>query len=95
MLAIFYSYTLSTIDVNQLFKPAVENLSFPAGAMVIRTKYSLSPDHERFLRSLLSETDWRGGWFDVMHGNLHTNLNNGAVGFFAACSVVQDTTYIE
>lgn len=93
--SVFYSYTLSTIDVNQLFKPAAENLSFPAGARVIRTKYSLSPEHERFLRSLLSETDWRGGWFDVMHGNLHTNLNNGAVGFFAACSVVQDTTYIE
>ena len=91
--SVFYSFTLSTIDVSQFFKPASENLSFPSDARVIRTKYSLSPDHEKYLRSLLSETEWRGGWFDVMHGNLHTNLNNGAVGFFAASSVVRDTVY--
>ncbi|MBS0012201.1 MAG: DUF4249 domain-containing protein [Bacteroidales bacterium] len=89
--SVFYAYKLSTLDVNQFFRPDAETLSFPAGSRIIRTKYSLSPDHERYLRSLLSETDWRGGWFDVMHGNLHTNLNNGAVGFFAASSVVRDT----
>ncbi|MEA1886509.1 MAG: DUF4249 family protein [Bacteroidota bacterium] len=93
--SLFYSYTLSTIDVSQFFKPGSEVLSFPSNARVIRTRYSLSPDHERYLRSLLSETDWRGGWFDVMHGNLHTNLNNGAVGFFAASSVVRDTAYFD
>lgn len=93
--SVFYSYTLSTIDVNQFFKPAAEVLSFPSNAQIIRTRYSLSPDHEKYLRSLLSETDWRGGWFDVMQGNLHTNLNNGAVGFFAASSVVRDTVYFD
>ncbi len=93
--SLFYTYKLSTLDVNQFFKPDAETLSFPAGSRIIRTKYSLSPDHERYLRSLLSETDWRGGWFDVMHGNLHTNLNNGAVGFFAASSVVRDTVYFD
>lgn len=93
--SVFYSYKLSTIDVSQLFKPGTEKLSFPAGSRVIRRKYSLSPEHERYIRSLLLETDWRGGWFDVMHGNLQTNLNNGAVGFFAASSVVIDTTFIE
>lgn len=92
--SLFYSFTLSTIDVSQFFKPDTEILSFPSGARVVRTKYSLSPEHEKYLRSLLSETDWRGGWFDVMHGNLNTNLNNGAVGFFAASSVVRDTVYL-
>lgn len=95
MNSLFYSYTLSTLDVSQFFKPEAEILSFPAGARIIRTKYSLSPDHEKYLRSLLSETEWRGGWFDVMHGNLHTNLTGGAVGFFAASSVVRDTVYFE
>lgn len=93
--SVFYTYKLSTLDVNQFFKPEAETLSFPAGARIIRIKYSLSPDHEKYLRSLLSETDWRGGWFDVMHGNLHTNLNNDAVGFFAASSVVRDTVYFD
>ncbi len=95
MNSLFYTYTLSTLDVSQFFKPDAEILSFPAGARIIRTKYSLSPDHEKYIRSLLSETEWRGGWFDVMHGNLHTNLSNGAVGFFAASSVVRDTVYFE
>lgn len=95
MNSVFYTYTLSTLDVSQFFKPAAEMLSFPAGARITRTKYSLSPDHEKYLRSLLSETVWRGGWFDVMHGNLHTNLTNGAVGFFAASSVLRDTVYFE
>lgn len=95
MNSLFYTYTLSTLDVSQFFKPDAEILSFPADARIIRTKYSLSHDHEKYIRSLLSETEWRGGWFDVMHGNLHTNLSNGAVGFFAASSVVRDTVYFE
>lgn len=95
MNSVFYTYTLSTLDVSQFFKPDAEILSFPAGARIIRTKYSLSPDHEKYLRSLLSETEWRGGLFDVMHGNLHTNLSAGAVGFFAASSVLRDTVYFE
>lgn len=91
--SIFYSYTLSTLSVSQFFKPAAERLSYPADARIIRTKYSLSGDHEKYLRSLLSETEWRGGMFDVLPGNLHTNLSQGAVGYFAASSVVRDTVY--
>lgn len=92
---IFYHYTLSTIDVNQFFKPAQQTLFFPKNARIIREQYSLSPDHEQYIRSLLSETEWKGGWFDVMPGNLHTNLSRGGVGYFAASSLVVDTVYFE
>ncbi len=93
--SLFYTFTISTIDVNQFFKPASEYLVFPGNARIIRTKYSLSPGHEKFIRGLLSETEWNGGWFDLLPGNLHTNLSTGAVGYFAACSVVRDTVYFE
>ncbi len=93
-IARFYNYSLSTYDVNQFFKPPAEKLSFPAGSVVIRNKYSMNRDHERYVRSLLSETEWRGGWFDVLHGNLHTNISAGGVGYFSASTVVSDTTII-
>ena len=92
---IFYHYNLSTVDVNQFFKPVKEILSFPANTTIIRNKYSLSPDHEKYIRSLLSETEWKGGWFDLMPGNLHTNLSTGGVGYFGASSLLVDTVYFE
>ncbi|MCK4922075.1 MAG: DUF4249 family protein [Bacteroidales bacterium] len=93
--SVFYNYNLSTVDVNEFFKPAKESLSFPANTRIIRMKYSLAPDHERYIRSLLSETEWKGGWFDVMPGNLHTNLSAGGVGYFGASSLVIDTVFFE
>jgi len=93
--SLFYTFTLRTIDVNQFFKPEEERLIFPEDAMIVRTKYSLAPQHERFIRGLLSETEWTGGWFDVMPGNLQSNMSQGAVGFFGACSVMSDTVYFK
>lgn len=87
-------YTLSTLDVNQLFAPAKEKVHFPAGTRLLRKKYSLSPEQEAFIRSVLFETEWRGGIFDVQKGNVATNLSGGAVGFFAASTVLTDTTYV-
>ena len=92
---IFYHYNLSTVDVNEFYKPAKESLSFPVNTRIIRMKYSLAPDHEKYIRSLLSETEWKGGWFDLMPGNLHTNISTGGVGYFAASSLVIDTVYFE
>jgi len=40
---------------------------------------------------MLLETEWRGGLFDVAHGNLETNLSQGAFGFFAVSTVIRDT----
>ena len=89
-----YFYTLSTIDVNKTFAPTKEIIYFPSGTTLIRRKYSLSEKHQEFLRSLLMETEWTGGSFDVQHGNVKTNLSNGALGFFAVCMVLSDSTMI-
>lgn len=87
-------YTLSSIDVNEFFKPEKERVAFPAGTRVIRQKFSLSEPHQRYIRSMLSETEWQGGPFDVIPGNVETNLTVGATGFFAASTVISDTTFV-
>ena len=87
-------YDLKTVDVNSLFKPDKEDFLFPVGAVVVRTKYSVSPEYKTFLRAVLSETEWRGGLFDVPRENVPTNLSEGAIGFFAVSTVLSDTTVI-
>jgi hypothetical protein len=88
-------YSLNNVDVNKAFGPEKEKIKFPKGTRVIRKKYSLTNEHQEFLRSLLIETEWRGGLFDVQQGNVETNLSNGALGYFAVCMVVSDTTMVE
>ncbi len=87
-------YDLKTIDVNEIYKPAKTDFLFPVGATIIRKKYSVSAAYRTFLRSVLSETEWRGGVFDVDRANGTTNLSAGAIGFFAVSSVVSDTTIV-
>ena len=84
-------YSLNTIDVAETFSPAKQIIPFPLGTEIIRTKYSLSPEHQEFIRSLLIETEWRGGIFDVEQGNVPTNFNNGLHGWFGLCMVLSDT----
>ncbi|MEX2235497.1 MAG: DUF4249 family protein [Cyclobacteriaceae bacterium] len=88
-------YDLKTIDVNEIHKPERAPFHFPGQSLVVRKKYSVSPAYKTFLRSMLSETDWRGGVFDVQRSDVSTNLSTGAVGFFAVCSVVSDSTVVE
>lgn len=88
-------YDLKTIDVNEMFKPEMETFYFPDKSIVVRRKYSVSPAYKAFLRSMLSETEWRGGGFDIQRANVPTNLSEGATGFFAVCTVVSDTTVVE
>ncbi|MBE9509720.1 MAG: DUF4249 family protein, partial [Bacteroidetes bacterium] len=71
-------YSLNSIDVNEMFKPGKETILFPGGTKILRKKYSLSDDHQKFLRTMLSETEWKGGVFDVLPGNVYTNLSEGA-----------------
>ncbi|MEP2668410.1 MAG: DUF4249 family protein [Cyclobacteriaceae bacterium] len=87
-------YDLKTIDVNSLFKPDKEDFLFPANSIVVRRKYSVSNGYKTFLRSVLSETEWRGGVFDVQRENVPTNLSAGATGYFAVSTVLSDTTII-
>jgi hypothetical protein len=93
-LARSFHYTLSSLDVNQAFSPEKEKVQFPAGTIILRRKYSLSDDHQEFLRTFLSETEWRGSVFDIQKGNVLTNLSAGALGYFAVSSVVSDTTIV-
>lgn len=93
-LARTYHYTLESIDVNQLFKPDKGRILFPVGSYVLRKKYSMSADQQAFYRTFLSETEWRGGVFDVQKGNVITNLSDGAIGYFSVSTVVSDTTVI-
>jgi hypothetical protein len=87
-------YVLDNIDVNAVFGPEKQIIYFPVGTELIRNKYGITYKHQQFLRSLLIETEWRGGVFDVLQGNVPTNLSNGALGYFAACTVVSDTTVV-
>lgn len=87
-------YSLKSVDVNEMFKPEKETILFPGGTRILRKKYSLSDDHQKFLRTMLSETEWKGGVFDVLPGNVYTNLSDGAVGFFAVSTVIFDSTVV-
>lgn len=87
-------YDLKTLDVNEIYKPKQADFTFPLNSTIIRKKYSVSPAYRSFLRSVLSETEWRGGVFDVQRANATTNLSEGAIGFFAVSTVVSDTTLI-
>ena len=88
-------YDLKNIDVNKQFSENKEVVTFPPGATIIRKKYSVSSAYREYLRGILSETYWRGGLFDVFPANATTNLSDGAIGFFAASSVVSDTTVVQ
>ncbi len=90
---IFY-YDLKVLDQGQIFAPLQQIKYFPEGAEVFLTKYSLSENHREFRRSLLLETEWRGGLMDVSPGIIFTNVSDGGAGYFGACSVVRDTFFI-
>ncbi|HNW98071.1 MAG TPA: DUF4249 family protein [Bacteroidales bacterium] len=85
-------YTLPTIDVSQTFAPSVEKIYFPTGTLITERRYSITEEHAQFIRAMLSETNWTGGFFDSSHSNVPTNISNGAIGFFSACGV--ETLYL-
>lgn len=87
-------YSLPTVDVSEVLPPADEAIYFPAGTLLQETRYSLTGEHAAFLRAMLSETTWKGGYFGTASANIPTNLSQGAVGFFAACEVETRTTVV-
>lgn len=87
-------YTLNSFDIVQEFSPEKQEIQFPENTLVIRKKYSLSDDHQEFIRSLLIETEWRGSLFDVEQGNIPTNFSNGVRGWFGVCQIVTDSVFI-
>ena len=88
-------YSLSTIDINQAINPTKEEIRFPKGTIIIEKQYSLSKLHEDFIRSMLIESEWRGGLFDVEKANVRGNISNGAFGFFGTSAVKVDTILVE
>ena len=91
---LFY-YSLPTIDVSQIFAPEMERILFPAGTKIIERKYSLNDDHAEFIRAMISETTWKGGYFDSAPANVPTNLSEGALGFFAVTQVIVDSLIVQ
>ena len=89
--AVIYHYTLKGVDVNEIFKPPQEHVRFPPGTIVFREKESVNSWYAEFLRGILSETNWRGGMFDVLPGNARTNMEGDAIGYFTAADVLRDT----
>ena len=86
-------YSLKTLDVSEVFAPAVEKVSFPTSAeagkqaVIEERRYSLTPEHAEFIRTMLLETNWQGGLFGSASANVATNLSSGATGFFGVCAV--------
>ena len=80
-------YTLPTLDVSEIFAPEMEQISFPAGTTITENRYSLTPEHAEFVREMLLETSWTGGFFNVAASNVSTNLSAGAKGYFGVCAV--------
>jgi hypothetical protein len=88
------TYDLQNIDVNEIFRPETDELLYPENSIVIRRKYSASPEYREYLRGMLSETRWRGGVFDVPRSNATGNFHGDVAGFFAVSTVVADTTIL-
>lgn len=88
-------YTLDNIDVSKIFAPEKITIRIPRGTQIIRKKYSLNEEHQKFIRSLLIETEWRGGVFDTEQGNVPTNFTGEIRGWFATCMVLSDTTLFD
>jgi hypothetical protein len=80
-------YTLSTLDVSEIFAPSVEKVFFPVGTTIKESRYSLTPAYAEFIREVLLETQWQGGLFNSIPANVPTNLSAGGAGFFAVCGV--------
>lgn len=89
-------YTLNTIDVSYIIFPQdKEEVYFPYGSIAVLKKYSLNEEYTAYLRALLAETEWQGSIFEDARGNLPTNISNGGLGYFSACSVIADTVVVE
>lgn len=86
---LFY-YTLKTIDVSEVFAPGMVKITFPPGTLITERRYSLTDEHAAFIRAMLLETTWQGGYFNTATANIPTNLSEGAVGYFGACGVVEE-----
>lgn len=88
-------YTFNTIDVSYVILPQdMEEVLFPKNSIAVVKKYSLTDEYAAYLRALIAETEWQGSLFEEARGNLPTNITNGGLGYFSACSVAVDTVFV-
>ena len=90
-----YSYSFHSLDVSQLFAPNTRKVYFPIGTKINRTQYSLSDNYAEYLRAVLLETKWNGGYFDENSAPITGNISHGALGYFGTCMVLRDTITVE
>lgn len=90
------NYTLNTINVNYtIFPQDREEVWFPKNSIAVVKKYSITDEYGDYLRALLAESEWQGSLFEEARGNLPTNISNGGLGYFSACSVISDTLIVQ
>jgi hypothetical protein len=90
------NYTLNTINVNYtIFPQDKEEVWFPKNSVAIVKKYSVTDEYGDYLRALLAEAEWQGSLFEEARGNLPSNISNGGLGYFSACSVISDTLIVQ
>jgi len=90
------NYTLNTINVNYtIFPQDKEEVWFPKNSIAIVKKYSVTDEYGDYLRALLAESEWQGSVFEEARGNLPTNISNGGLGYFSACSIISDSLIVE
>ena len=82
-------YTFPGADVDNIIPTPTESLEFVQGTIFRQVKYSLSNEHYLFLRAVLLETKYAGGILGSVRANVPTNISNGGLGFFGACSVTE------
>jgi len=87
-------YALPTLDVSEIFAPTMEKIKFPAGTIITERRYFLTNEYAAYIRALLLETTWQGGYFTTAAANVPTNLSSGAIGYFAACVVTTRTVIV-
>lgn len=90
-----YLYSLQSLDVAQVFSTGLQNITVPLGTNIRRTKYSLEQSHADYIRQILLETRWNGGYFDENPAQVQGNISNGGMGYFGVCSVLKDSVVIE
>lgn len=80
-------YSFPGVDPDNVFPTFSDQIHFRPGDRLIQTKYSLSTEHYLFLRALLLEVKYYGGFVGSVRANVPTNLSEGALGFFGASAV--------
>ena len=92
----FEFFTHPNISVNGLLNfEEAHFYGFRSNRIVRQRHYSLSDQYYDFLNSLFLETEWRGTLFDTTPASVRGNMSNGALGFFSAQAIREQSLILE